>query len=289
MNRSSKVHGTEQARPFRTCPNPVFIIGSPRSGTTILGNSLGRHPELWDAGETQLLWDLFASGCAEVNFRRGEQGWLRRQGIDRAEFLAHLGRGLNELVTSRSEGRRWIDQTPAYTLLCDLLAEMFPGARFVHVLRDGRSVVNSMVNYVNPASRDGQSVEPWAKDFPQACRVWSEYATAALDFCALHPDRALTVVLEDLAGDPGRGFARVLELIGAAHDEAPARFFTSNRVNSSFKGSPPSPDAVWRDWTAEQRAVFSEEAGAVLARYDRVREELENLLVGVEAGEDSPR
>lgn len=289
MNHNWELQGAlVEARSFQICPHPVFIIGSPRSGTTILGNSLGRHPEFWDAGETQLLWDLFASGCAEANFRRGEVGWLRRQGIDRPEFLAHLGLGLNELVTSRSEGRRWIDQTPAYTMLCDLLFAMFPGARFVHVLRDGRSVVHSMVNYVNPSARDPESpAEPWAKDFHQACRVWSEYATAAMDFCALHPDRVLTVVLEDLVGDPRGGLARVLGFLGAAYDEAPARFFKSNRVNSSFEGGPPeSPGAVWSGWSPEQREVFSEEAGRVLARYDRVREELERLAVSVEAGGD---
>src|SRR6266487_3057314 len=130
--------------------DPIFIIGSPRSGTTILAWSLAQHSQLWTSDESQILWDLFGDGRLNKNYQREgrpDGSWLRKQGIEKAEFLEFLGLGLNALFTSRSEGKRWIDQTPFYTLMVDDLVSLFPGAFFIHILRDGRAVVNSMIHY----------------------------------------------------------------------------------------------------------------------------------------------
>src|SRR5208283_4344638 len=41
------------------CPDPVFILGAPRSGTTALAWSLAQHSSLWTSGESYILWELF--------------------------------------------------------------------------------------------------------------------------------------------------------------------------------------------------------------------------------------
>ena len=71
------------------------------------------------------------------------------------------------LLTRTSNGRRWIDQTPANTLVVDRLAEMFPGARFLHILRDGRRVVHSMINF-HRAMGDPEAVERMRERRPAA-------------------------------------------------------------------------------------------------------------------------
>src|SRR5262245_3379258 len=130
------------------CPDPVFIIGSPRSGTSILSWSLAQHRQLWTSAESDFLYDLFGCGHLEKAFEttRGRPGstWLREEAVDKREFYGCLGLGVNALFTSRAGGRRWIDQTPLYTMIADLLADVFPGAFFLHILRDGRRVVDSM-------------------------------------------------------------------------------------------------------------------------------------------------
>src|SRR5207253_4877727 len=98
------------------CSHPIFIIGSPRSGTTILAWSLAQHNQLWTSDESQILWDLFGDGRLDKNYQRAgraDGSWLRKQRIEKAEFLCFLGLGLNALYTSRSQGKRWIDQTPS--------------------------------------------------------------------------------------------------------------------------------------------------------------------------------
>lgn len=262
------------------CENPILIIGSPRSGTSVLAWSLAQHPELWTSQESDLLFNLFGAGRLDQAFdsseSRPEGTWLKEQGVSKADFLRYLGLGLNAMFSSRSHPRRWVDQTPVNTLLVEALAEMFPGALFLHILRDGRRVVNSMVNFAQAVRTEIRRdfiaagyLPGWAMDFREACRTWSTFAGKAQAFCTQHPERGFTVTNEELVRDPQSGFRRVLEFLGAAEDAAPAAFFSSNRINSSFGAGQPAPLAgdlsqPWLKWTAEQNQIFFEEAGAMM-------------------------
>jgi hypothetical protein len=268
----------------RLCQNPVFIIGSPRSGTTALANALGQHPDFWVSKESYVLHQLYGQGRAalvwEQNWARATPSWLRQEGVERAEFLGFLGVGINALFTSRSHGRRWIDQTPLYTLMVDDLADMIPGAVFLHILRDGRSVVRSMMNFENLFDEVQQAsmtneIPAWSRDFRLACATWAKWVDAASAFAAVHPDRCLTVRNESLVGDPAAGFDAIHAFLGVPADPSPARTFRHRRVNSSFRGDATRPqDDDWSDWDAHLRGVFAEAAGATLvrAKYTSVEE-----------------
>jgi hypothetical protein len=258
------------------CSEPVFIIGSPRSGTTILAWSLADHSALWTSGESYILFDFFGDGRAnrvyDKALNQSDGSWLKAQKVSRQEFLTSLGMGINALFSSRSGGRRWIDHTPHYALMAGVLADMFPGARFLHILRDGRRVVNSMVHFQQPGeTRKGRDT-PWATDFRVACKTWRSYVTAAEDFAQRSEGRCLTCRNEDLVANPEEGFQRILEFLQVPYEEGPAAYFESNRINSSFR--PNSRDRSWvkslsdpwSEWTPDQQAIFLEEAGATLVR-----------------------
>jgi hypothetical protein len=275
------------------CPDPVFIIGSPRSGTSILAGALAQHSALWTSAESHVLHELYGTGYLESDgwgvpladraFHkakdRPEGTWLGEQRVERAEFLEYLGIGFNALFTSRSGGRRWIDQTPVYTLMVEVLADMFPGARFLHILRDGRRVVNSMVHFleaVNPDLKVGMekagSLPPWATEFRAACQTWATFVERALAFDERCPARSLTVVNEELVRDPDAGFRAILDFLGGAPEPGPAQFFRSNRINSSYRNDSQDPawiqrlDEPWKTWSLEQKGLFAEEAGMLLIR-----------------------
>jgi Sulfotransferase family/Glycosyl transferase family 2 len=280
--RQPHATSTEPSRGPTICPDPVFIIGSPRSGTSILAWSLAQHSELCTEAESDIFYYLIKDGHLERAFQtsvaRADGSWLGNHGIDLERFLAHLGLGLNALLTGTTSGRRWIDQTPANTLVVDRLAEMFPGARFLHVLRDGRRVVHSMVNF-HQALGDPEAVErmrtagrlpPWTTDFRDACRTWARFVRIASDFCRRHPERALTITNERLITDPDEAMREVLEFLGVSQEPAPARFLRTHRINSSFVASGKSADAPpaltepWREWLPPRRDVFFEEAGEAM-------------------------
>jgi hypothetical protein len=227
------------------------------------------------------LWLLYGKRQLEAMYDRAQRdpsgGFMRSCKVTWAEFAEFSGAGLNALLTDRSGGRRWIDHSPDCTPMVDLLADMFPGAQFVHILRDGRSSVHSMVNFLK---RYGSTAEgaaawkqfgpAWAKDFETACRTWSKYVLLASDFCRRHPDRTLTVRYEQLESEPGRVFYDVLRFLGETPMPAPAKFVKTNRINSSFQKDPRArpprsgPREIWDAWTPAERTTFATLAGDVL-------------------------
>jgi Sulfotransferase family len=266
--------------------NPIFVIGAPRSGTTIVAKSLGQHDELWFTHESHLLFNLYGAGHADAVYASSKSrpfGLFRTENVTREEFLASLGVGINSLMSSKSKGKRWIEKTPLNTLMVDVLVDMFPDAYFLHVLRDGRQVVNSMINFLPSRGEtvrafvvEREAILHWA-DFRKACRTWSRYVDTAVNFCMAHPERCLTIFHEQLVANTADEFHRVSSFLGIHDDEAVKKFFGANRVNSSFpidahapvsahaKGlSAGTPIDPWQEWSPEQRRIFIEEAGPTL-------------------------
>lgn len=274
----------------QTCPDPVFIIGSPRSGTSILGWSLAHHSRFWTSNESHILFDLYGDGHVDRAFQiakgRHRNGWLNVQDVEKDEYLQYVGLGLNALFTSRSEGRRWVDHTPFHTRMVETLSKMFPEAFFLHILRDGRRVVNSMVHFSDRATEDGPA--PAWLDFTQACRAWRHYTEIATDFAARNPTRCLTVVNEELVAEPVEGFRKILQFLRAPYEEGPANYFRANRINSSFgAGSQEQavkqrPSAPWREWSSKERLTFYWEAGPTLIKAGFATKEELDSLAGIE-------
>jgi Sulfotransferase family len=259
-----------------TVSAPVFIIGSPRSGTTALAYALATHSALWTSAETQFLSTLFgngrANGAFEDAYRNTVEEWLAAQRVTRAEFLASLGVGIDALICSRSGGRSWIDHTPHYVYMADTLAEMFPTARFIHILRDGRRVTDSMIHFGDRLNGDESRLAElpmWSLDFIEACLAWATSVRAGLDFCGRHPGRCRTVVNEDVTARPREHFEMLLRFLGVPYEPGPVKWWATQRVNSSFvpDGTIPLPEPGWRTWSAERRDIFERYAGGLIANH----------------------
>lgn len=263
----------------RICPNPVFIFGSPRSGTTVLAWALAQHSHFWTSGESYFLHEQFARKLnAKETYARAAslstEGWLQRENVTETEYLAFLGIGVNALFTNRSRDKRWVDHTPHYALMAGILAEMFPGAKFIHILRDGRKVVNSMQAFQNRVVRKQMAsdikdmfVPSWASDFRNACQTWRDYVEASMDFAARMPEQCLTINLDLLSADSQDGFAKITRFLGEHPEEKVATYYENNRLNSSF-GPGGAPNNPWQAWSLEQRLIFLGEAGATMLKYN---------------------
>jgi hypothetical protein len=268
------------------CADPVFIIGSPGSGTSILAWALVQHSSgFWSLNESHILWTLFADGNVEKAFDRARRahsdGWLSKEDVELGEFLQCLGLGLNALFTSRSQGKRWIDYTPTYTRIVDIIANMFPGALFVHALRDGREVVNSMTHFLDVPGHNPRQTPAWP-DFRHACRTWRTYTQAAMDFCARNPGRCLTAVHGQLVANPHDGFRKIHEFLGVPHEDGPVDYFQSSRIDSIFQSSEEARTRALdpcAEWSQKERMIFYWEAGPKLLEYGlTTKEELDSLV-----------
>jgi len=209
-------------RPRRRDDRLVFVVGSPRSGTTFLGQTLGRQPGLLDLDEVQPLKAAIPSLVGLPDDDAAKR--LRRT----LELVRRLG-----LATHL----RGVEQTPetAFVLPAALLA--YPQARAVHMLRDGRDVVCSLLErgWLN-ASRGGADdarqaygahprfwVEPERRaefgrvsDARRAAWAWRRYVEAVR---ATDDVRVLELRYEDVAADPTVAAGRLAGHLGL--DAAP--------------------------------------------------------------------
>lgn len=264
-----EAHAEQEAARTVVCERPVFIIGSPRSGTSALAWALAEHDAFWTSGETDFFYHLFGQGRLHEMWVACGGGtttsWMAKNGVSRAEFAASMGFGLNALLTRRSAGKRWIDQSPTYTAMVGELAVLLPDALFVHIMRDGRNVVHSMINTGFDAL--------WATDFTEACRTWAWFVEQSVAFGEREPDRYLAVPHEFLSENPVDCFAGLYDFLDVEYAEEPVEFARSRRINSSFQPDGPmdekhlAPPQPWKTWTAEQRKIFAEEAGRVFVEH----------------------
>jgi hypothetical protein len=158
---------------------PIFVVGSPRSGTSILTWCLGQHPNILVLPESLWMGD-FAIDLAiryQIGVARGNRSVLSAMDIQSDEFFASFGQTISDLIlrhrkdlerkrrgassvrtggsTSIVEKRRsefepkmrWVDGTPEYSLHIYGLRKLFPQALFIHIVRDVTSVVRSMLNF----------------------------------------------------------------------------------------------------------------------------------------------
>src|SRR5712691_2615187 len=143
---------------------PIFIVGSPRSGTSILTWCLGQHPNIFPVPESNWMGEFAANiaMCYQIGTARGDRTILSGMDIPRDEFFANFGRSINDLILAHRKDLnrkrkmtrpssdpklRWVDGTPEYSLHIYGLRKLFPEALFVHILRDVTSVVRSMLNF----------------------------------------------------------------------------------------------------------------------------------------------
>ncbi len=114
--------------------NVAFIIASPRSGTTVLGEILGRHPDIVQWYEPYFIWDkFFHKEGADV--RTADQATEKVASYIRREF---------EIVRQASGARLIIDKSPEHSFKIPLIHAIFPKAKIIHLIRDGRDVTLSI-------------------------------------------------------------------------------------------------------------------------------------------------
>lgn len=219
--------------------------------------ALRQHPELWGGQESDYLAWLLADlrKCYELGCQRGKLHWLSGQNVSWEEFLRHVGYGINALYTSRSGGKRWVEQTPRYVLYMEDLARMFPGARFVFLIRDGRQVVHSLRHFLDP------------QPHRQACFTWRDHTEAGLRALRQMPSRVLEVRYERLIMQTEHEVSRICNFLGLDFHKGIVEFITSRPpVNSSFptESRHDKLKPRWNQWTFREKQEFAHICGHLL-------------------------
>jgi hypothetical protein len=124
---------TNQSKLFK----PVIILGAPRSGTSVLGRILESHPDFVHIKEPRLTWKFGNDGKSDL-----------LKAVDaRPEVKKHIIQKFESFI-QRPE-QRLLEKTPSNSLRVDFIKEIFPDAKFVHIIRNGYDSVLSIRNYWN--------------------------------------------------------------------------------------------------------------------------------------------
>jgi hypothetical protein len=116
---------------------PIFLIGCPRSGTSISAVLFGRHPGVANFSEAGEIWDPRAYADPEANHHWTAADVTLEDAArlhDRFEFARRVRRR-----------KRFLNKHPRNSVRIEYLQAVFPDALFIHVIRDGRAVVRSML------------------------------------------------------------------------------------------------------------------------------------------------
>lgn len=265
---------------------PFFIVGVDRSGTTMVRLALDRGPVaippesmfLADFAPVRRRGGLGERRAAEAFLRRvWEHPRVRLWGI--AGEPPPLPTGLSHEDAYRfaveapfrayatSHGKeRWADKTPFYLAHIDELAAVWPEAKFVVVVRDGRDVALSLLGV--PFGPNNA----WA-----AARSWSRGIRLGLEAQARYPERVAHARYEDVVVRPREELRRVAEFVGVGWDDEmlaiertdPAKIVDEQQgwFTNVWAGINASAVGKWRrEMPPRERAVFESVASAELER-----------------------
>lgn len=183
---------------------PLILYGAPRSGTTYLQQLLNQHSAIHLTGETRLfVW----AHRSLVEVTEDQKALF----AEREPFLAHLRKWYPEMIRAFYDTlgtpatRFWGDKNPHYTdnvAYLQTIVDLFPGTRFIHIIRDGRDVVTSLYK------------KGWVS-FQTAHGVWSHSVDIGDAFGQSQPDGCYHELrYEDLVADDLKAATRILDFLG---------------------------------------------------------------------------
>lgn len=207
---------------------PVFIIGCARSGTSILGEIIAAHPRVEYVWEATAIWEGIAGVAADGSHR-----------LDQTAATTSVSKALVDAFAAPPGDTVLVEKSPRNTLRVPFLKAVFPDARIVHIVRDGRDVACSLVP--GCAGAEWRHLRPpgWLElmerwDGVERCaRAWKEILELAL--ADLETVRHVQIRYEDLVQAPRTTLERVFGHIGL--EFAPEAAAYAARLSEAVPGS----------------------------------------------------
>ena len=256
-----------------------MLIGHGSSGTSILAMVMRKYLQICFGTETQFVINYYrrlpryGDLSETANMRRllkdvlSERFFVRSKKFgfeaDEEDICSRIEqptlRGLIDAIFAsfcvQSEMDRWGDKSPEYTYDLDVLGELFPDAKYIHIVRDGRDVANSTAGrYWGPKNA-----------YVSACD-WNEAIANVLRFTDRLPaDKVMEVRYEDLLTHPVDVFRRLIEFLDV--DDADGKLIAYIEANIKGELNRGNFNKWQSRWSSEEQRRFERIACESLRRF----------------------
>ena len=194
---------TEKTENKATPKTPIFIVGCPRSGTTLLRLMLDKHSQIAIPDETGIFYFLYhypgrqkKQGAKILEELRDESNLARKAlGADIIDSALSELKSQRELTVkkvvdslflsfaAKHKKNIWGEKTPNHVFFIKDILKIYPGSAVIYIVRDPRAVAASMKRYIPIREKEGRQPDFWmTKNVEKAALMWLECHKAALEF-----------------------------------------------------------------------------------------------------------
>lgn len=207
-------------RPVAAARTPVFIVGMPRAGTSLIEQILASHPDVHGAGEIQDLQKVLTAQFGD------ETAWPEALANPSPSVWRKLGDAYVESVWRHApKARCVVNKTPANYRYLGAIRMMLPEARIIHAVRDPLDTCLSCYTHLF----EGDSL-PFSYDLGSLARYYMRYAKLMRHWREVLPDPVLDMRYEDLVTDTEIQVRRMLDRLGLTWDARCLEFHRNPRV-----------------------------------------------------------
>lgn len=213
----SFTNARSRTTPFDPSQSPLFgrvgfIVGAPRSGTTWLQQLLFSHPLVATSAESHLFCEALTS--VFENFRHPDKGANLGTWVSEGELLQITRAFCDSVFLALRDGTRpnaqvVLEKTPNHRMQSAVQAQLFPDARYVHIIRDGRDATASQRHNFADSLKEfayaGEMAEAWAAEIRDIRTHFGKLAYLELRY-------------EDVVSDTPAALATIFDHLGLPHD-----------------------------------------------------------------------
>lgn len=200
---------------------PVFIVGMPRSGTSLVEQILASHPDVFGAGELPHISRIvqrLSNDYPGLGFPRLVKFVTRKSLDSAAEYHLH------ELQVLGGSAIRVTDKMPYNLVYVGLIAQLFPGARIIQCVRHPLDTCLSCF-----FADFGTVGHNFSYDLNTVGEFYIQYQRLMQHWCSVFPDRVLQVSYADLVGEQERFSRQMVEFCGLEWDDSCLDFHKTDR------------------------------------------------------------